>query len=167
MTDTINQDEGASQNTDRELWREREGDYYADSIHVTAQRDIGISCGGTVYVKPVREWHRLAALSHPAPDVSGAEEVEAIRARHEARKREFGVTENMLYVGSPAIENDFATLLALLDAARAELAGVREAARPFLRPNIEPSVPDHADYGVYVMVGQIRRLAAALKDTQQ
>ena len=23
-------------NTDRELWREREGDYYANSIHVTA-----------------------------------------------------------------------------------------------------------------------------------
>ena len=28
-------------NTDRELWREREGDFYADSIHVTAQGSIG------------------------------------------------------------------------------------------------------------------------------
>lgn len=47
-------------NTDREIWREREGDYYADSIHVTLQGGIGINCGGTVYVKPVREWHKLA-----------------------------------------------------------------------------------------------------------
>ena len=54
----------AAQNTDREIWREREGDYYADSIHVTAQGSIGINCGGTVIVKPVREWHKeaIAAL---------------------------------------------------------------------------------------------------------
>lgn len=50
----------ACKNTDRELWREREGDYYADSIHVTEHGGIGINCGGTVYVKPIREWHRLA-----------------------------------------------------------------------------------------------------------
>jgi len=48
------------ENTDRELWREREGDYYADSIHVTKQGGIGINCGGSVFVKPLREWHRLA-----------------------------------------------------------------------------------------------------------
>lgn len=52
--------EKAVQNTDRELWREREGDYYADSIHVTEGGGIGIDCGGRVIVKPVREWHRLA-----------------------------------------------------------------------------------------------------------
>ena len=51
---------GPAQNTNRELWREREDDYYADSIHVTAGGGIGINCGGTVIVKPVREWHRLA-----------------------------------------------------------------------------------------------------------
>ena len=50
----------ACKNTDREIWREREGDYYADSIHVTEHGGIGIDCGGTVYVKPIREWHRLA-----------------------------------------------------------------------------------------------------------
>jgi hypothetical protein len=66
------QDEGAGQNTDRKIWREREGDAYSDSIHVTAQGAIGIDCGGMVYVKPVREWHKLAALSHPAPDVPGS-----------------------------------------------------------------------------------------------
>ena len=47
-------------NTDRELWRERPDDFYADSIHVTASGAIGINCGGTVLVLPLQEWHRLA-----------------------------------------------------------------------------------------------------------
>jgi hypothetical protein len=51
---------GPCENTDREIWREREGDYYADSIHVTEEGNIGIDCGGYVYVKPIREWHKLA-----------------------------------------------------------------------------------------------------------
>ena len=53
---------GASKNTDRELWREREGDYYADSIHVTEGGGIGMNCGGFVIVLPIREWHRRAEL---------------------------------------------------------------------------------------------------------
>ena len=48
-------------NTDKEIWRERPGGYYADSIHVTADGNIGINCGGYVIVMPVREWHKLAA----------------------------------------------------------------------------------------------------------
>lgn len=44
-------------NTDREIWREREGDLYADSIHVTQGGGIGIDCGGLVIVRPVRAWH--------------------------------------------------------------------------------------------------------------
>lgn len=48
-------------NTDREIWRERHNDNYADSIHVTERGGIGINCGGMVYVKPVREWHKSAA----------------------------------------------------------------------------------------------------------
>jgi len=43
-------------NTDRELWRERDGDFYADSIHVTQSGGIGINCGGHVIVMPLREW---------------------------------------------------------------------------------------------------------------
>jgi hypothetical protein len=53
----------ACENTDREIWRgpdEGCGDYYADSIHVTKDGDIGINCGGTVIVLPVREWRKLA-----------------------------------------------------------------------------------------------------------
>ncbi len=48
-----------AKNTDRELWRERD-DYYADSIHVTEGGGIGINCGGTVHVMPLRMWHQLA-----------------------------------------------------------------------------------------------------------
>lgn len=50
---------GPARNTDREIWRERPDDYYADSIHVTEGGGIGINCGGHVVVKPVREWHAL------------------------------------------------------------------------------------------------------------
>ena len=60
------------------------------------------------------------ALSRPAPGVPGAEEVEAIRRRH---------TRAMHLNARPSEARvDCATLLALLDAARAELAEVREAA---------------------------------------
>lgn len=48
------------QNTDRELWREREGDYYADSIFVTETGGIGMNVGGFVIVRPIGEWHKLA-----------------------------------------------------------------------------------------------------------
>ena len=48
---------GEALNTDRELWRERQGDYYADSIHVTQSGAIGINCGGIVIVMPIRKWH--------------------------------------------------------------------------------------------------------------
>lgn len=57
MTDTKG---GQCENTDRELWREREGDFYADSIHVTQEGWIGMNVGGLVIAMPVKEWHRLA-----------------------------------------------------------------------------------------------------------
>jgi hypothetical protein len=59
--------EQACVNTDREIWRERDGDYYADSIHVTEGGGIGINCGGYVIVKPIREWFRLAAAKETLP----------------------------------------------------------------------------------------------------
>ena len=49
-------------NTDRELWREREGDYYADSIHVTEHGAIGINCGGLVIVAPLKRWHEAMKI---------------------------------------------------------------------------------------------------------
>lgn len=54
--------ENPCQNTDKELWRERVGDYYADSIHVTKGNGIGINCGGHVIVAPVKEWHTAGEL---------------------------------------------------------------------------------------------------------
>ena len=53
-------------NTDRELWRETEGDYDAPSIRAVEGGGIGIEVGGTVYVLPIRTWHRLAADAYPA-----------------------------------------------------------------------------------------------------
>jgi hypothetical protein len=68
-------------NTDREIWREREGDYYADSIHVTEGGGIGINCGGMVYVKPLREWHRLAKEASVAHSESGSSAMEQYAER--------------------------------------------------------------------------------------
>lgn len=50
----------AAANTDRELWRERPGDFYADSLHVTEGGGIGMNVGGYVIVKPLKGWHALA-----------------------------------------------------------------------------------------------------------
>lgn len=50
-------------NTDRELWREKEGDYYADSIHVTDHGGIGINAGGYVIVKRLADWHKCARVA--------------------------------------------------------------------------------------------------------
>ena len=55
----------AYENTDKEIWREIPDDYYAPSIFVTAQNTIGINVGGSVHVKHVHEWHRLA---HPVKE---------------------------------------------------------------------------------------------------
>ena len=48
-----------TKNTDRELWREIEGDYYSPSIHVTEGGGVGVSVGGFVVVLPIRGWHEL------------------------------------------------------------------------------------------------------------
>lgn len=77
------EESGCCQNTDRELWREREGDYYADSIHVTESGGIGINAGGLVIVKPLRAWVELAKkeilsenpnafLPHPVSEIPPA-----------------------------------------------------------------------------------------------
>ena len=59
---------GPCENTDREIWRERDGDFYADSIYVTERGSIGINCGGKVFVMKLRDWHDLASGAIiPAP----------------------------------------------------------------------------------------------------
>jgi hypothetical protein len=49
-------------NTDREIWRDPPGDYYADSIHVTDCGFIGVNCGGHVIVAPIRKWHEVGEM---------------------------------------------------------------------------------------------------------
>lgn len=77
--------------------------------------------GQALYLDSIKKVEAaLAALSHPAPDVPGAEEVEAIRKRN--RRNLEGVTID----NPPPIEvTDVCDLLRLLDAARAELAAER------------------------------------------
>lgn len=49
-------------NTDKELWREKPGDYYSNSIHVTEGGGVGINCGGHVIVAPIKAWHNAGEL---------------------------------------------------------------------------------------------------------
>lgn len=56
-------DYGQCENTGREIWRgpdDGAGSAYADSLHITKEGDLGINSGGSVYVKSIHEWHRLA-----------------------------------------------------------------------------------------------------------
>jgi hypothetical protein len=82
----------AAENTDVELWREVDGDYYAPSVHVTKDGGIGINVGGKVYVKPLREWHNLADQNPNGFAVSNPEAYErqatAESGSVEARVRE-------------------------------------------------------------------------------
>ena len=61
----------SAQNTDREIWRETEGDYYSPSIHVTPGHGIGMNVGGYVIVMPIDKWHALAMQAFgPIPDAT-------------------------------------------------------------------------------------------------
>lgn len=52
----------ACKNTDKELWRERPGDYYSNSIHVTERGGIGINCHGHVIVSTLKKWHKAGEI---------------------------------------------------------------------------------------------------------
>ena len=56
---SLSQDDGAKLNEDKELWREKEGDYYAPSLFVTKTGGIGMNVHGRVFVKPIQEWHKM------------------------------------------------------------------------------------------------------------
>ena len=67
-------------NTDRELFREAPGDYYAHSLHVTAGGQIGINVGGLVFVKTLKAWHSLAIQTEDYVAARLAAECESLRA---------------------------------------------------------------------------------------
>jgi hypothetical protein len=55
--------EQACQNTDKVLHCERHSAHWGsfdDTLFVTEQGSIGINVAGSVYVMPLKEWHRLA-----------------------------------------------------------------------------------------------------------
>lgn len=47
------------ENTDKEIWRLKPGDFYSPSIHVTNQNGIGINCGGHVMLLWLRLRHGM------------------------------------------------------------------------------------------------------------
>lgn len=65
-------------NTDRELYREPgEGpgmEYYANSVHVTQDGEIGMNAGGLVITLPIATWHEYAraGLGIPSSPHTGA-----------------------------------------------------------------------------------------------
>lgn len=48
-------------NTDRELFRQIEGDYYSPSVSVTERGGIQMHFGGLVVGKSIEEWHSLVS----------------------------------------------------------------------------------------------------------
>ena len=74
--------DGASINTDVELFREKLGDmldpdnYYSPSVHVTQSQCIGMNVGGYVIVMSIRSWHK-AAQQYVHPTAFGV----GVRAR--------------------------------------------------------------------------------------
>jgi hypothetical protein len=98
-------DTAACKNTDREVWRgpdEGNGSYYADSVHITEGGGLGINCGGSVYVKPVREWHRLAGGPINGgidPTSRGDMIADKVRAWYEANRESWWDRHDFLGLG--------------------------------------------------------------------
>jgi hypothetical protein len=122
----------------------------------------------------MKRFVRSAALSHPAPDVPGAEEVEAARAWIAANQNRFDTCRSDY--GDGEIAFDFCvTLLRLLDAAREELdkeqvshlktrvmlTRSREAAEPFVAALFNDGETWEPDR---IKLRHVQALAAALKE---
>ena len=71
MSETNLSELSCSRNTDRELWRETEGDYYAHSVFVTEGGGIGMNAGGTTFVMTVAEWVKRAEAFIENTELSG------------------------------------------------------------------------------------------------
>jgi len=59
-------------NTNREIWRLIEDDYYSPSVFVTDGGGIGMQAGGTVFVMTVEEWIKRAGDFVRPSDEKGA-----------------------------------------------------------------------------------------------
>ena len=138
--------EQACANTDRELWREVDGDYYADSIHVTSGGGIGINHAGHVYVATLAKWHH--AMQYAATVDEIAAERDSLRAIADVHTNICEGEEREVALGKLLNERD--TLLAQ----NAEL----ESERDKLRAQMAEIV--------YADGQRIAELVAALRETQ-
>jgi hypothetical protein len=116
----MSHEQGCSKNEDVELWREREGDYYADSIHVTKGGGIGINCGGTVYVMPLKKWHELAMRTLP-PKPPESDDSRSVQRRVALQKGEPIPTFPSRLEQLEAIVRDLSTLNMLVHPTFADL----------------------------------------------
>lgn len=102
----LSNETNAAKNTDREIWRGKsraewgdEDRYYADSLFVPGGEveALGINCGGSVVVKPIREWHRLAgeAPGQRVSELSWRVLADAIKKHKPDVSRRFSLAELM------------------------------------------------------------------------
>lgn len=56
---------GQATNTDRELWREKEGDYYSPYVFVTKSGGIGMCASGLCVVQSISQWIKDAEDTRP------------------------------------------------------------------------------------------------------
>jgi len=74
-----------AQNTDKELWRTTESDYYSKhKLYVTKSGGLTLCEAGHCITLPPEDWFRLAntrifGTRHPTPGASGAQETGAAR----------------------------------------------------------------------------------------
>jgi hypothetical protein len=130
MTKLTDREPQACVNTDRELYRDAPEDFYTDSLHVTINGGIGINCGGLVFVKTLREWHRLAKAD-AAPDLPAREWTDAEVMRG-ALERVIGMCgdRDRCLCGRPT------GIPAVVAAARAGLAAAAPAKEPAFKIDI-------------------------------
>ena len=76
-----------SSNTDKEIWRQKEGDFYSSSIHITQDGQVGINIGGLVYVAPIEDWHKALAKTQSESYLT-----EALRAKFNYCRQEFNMS---------------------------------------------------------------------------
>ncbi len=94
-------DDNCLKNTDRELWREKEKDFYSSSIHVTKQGEIGINVDGCVIVKPIQDWHKCQCQLKLQIDVAmGAKSIAAqLQGENEQLMKALALTKSMICCG--------------------------------------------------------------------
>jgi hypothetical protein len=155
MSEVKNQDEGASQNTDREIWRSADG---SDRIMVTEGGSLGIGYNGEMFIKPIEQWHALASSALraglAAPDVP-----EPTFPDIEEHEYTFGPGRKA--PGAEEVDNVEAKLRSVAEGLRATAANGKET---IIYPEAADTFADAFVLAADIFAEQYRRLAAALKE---